>query len=682
MDRTTYRSPKHLTETKMSAKQTFSLRHLLLSGLILSLFVLAVSDDALLALLRYGRVFAAETTTSADSSISPASYEKSTDHLPASSDTSSTTLTATASSPAPDESSTETATRLATTAPATKPVSDSSPDTSVSSVSDTSTPSSDPVPATDSSLFATVPDKSVSTDSDNTASATNTAAPGNDEEQEAATTGARDISATSSDSEEARTDSANPVDPTAETEEAFDKSVYSGLNLDLQPGEKITEDRKLCTKELPVRPDSEVIFKMEGLAGKSIVAYEPTPLKYCYNLVLGDFDSGSYKLTVEAQIGGKVFHLINSIEIDRSTSQDALAQKAAELENRCSQDGADSSEECKQFYLDKYGEKINCQDMESEECDTAVKDTYIGEIVQAEKAYARIGEQAEDILGKSMTAGKLENLINQSNGKKVLDFSTPLVTKKTQIRIIPSYESVVLGKYDGLRLTAPIVIVIDSDGDGVSDDIEKRLGTEPDARDTDGDGYTDGEELIHGYDPLGEGKRDVGLSPAEKILIEGRAIGQPTGSGETSTDLTVREVKIVYGEDGSGDSYVLTGKAAPDTIFTLYVYSDVPVVATVKTDASGNWEYHFENTLEYGNHEVYIATNDDTGKVVTKSSPLSFLIEEAQAATAAEDGSAADSGHDSDNMVNYYIYAAGALIILGIIIFLLTLSKSRNKAEK
>lgn len=481
---------------------------------------------------------------------------------------------------------------------------------------------------------------------------------------------------------EAGTNSADSANPTAETEEeAFSKSINSGLDLGLQRGEKITEDRKLCTKELPIKPDG-IIFRMEGPVNKNIIAYEPTPLKYCFNLVLSDFSSGSYNLTVEAQIKGISYPITTSIEIDNSASQDALAQKTAELENRCSQDGADSSEECKQFYLDKYDDKISCQDMEGEECDTAVKDTYIGEIVRAEKTYERISKQAEDVLGESMTAGKLENLINQSNGEKILDFSTPLATKETEIKIIPSYESVVLGKYDGLKLTAPIVITIDSDGDGVPDDIEKRLGTKTDIKDTDGDGYTDGEELARGYDPLGEGKRDAGLSPAEKILIEGKAIGQPTDGGETSTELTVGEVKIVYAEDGGGDSYILTGKAAPDTVFTLYVYSDVPVVATVKTDASGNWEYHFENTLEYGNHEVYIATNDDTGKVVTKSSPLSFLIEEAQAAAGTEDGSAADSGHDSDSMVNYYIYAAGALIVLGVGIFLLVLSKSRNKAQK
>ncbi len=42
----------------------------------------------------------------------------------------------------------------------------------------------------------------------------------------------------------------------------------------------------------------------------------------------------------------------------------------------------------------------------------------------------------------------------------------------------------------------------DSDNDGLSDEEEKRLGTDPQNPDTDGDGYTDGEEVRNGYSPL------------------------------------------------------------------------------------------------------------------------------------------------------------------------------------
>ncbi len=44
--------------------------------------------------------------------------------------------------------------------------------------------------------------------------------------------------------------------------------------------------------------------------------------------------------------------------------------------------------------------------------------------------------------------------------------------------------------------------VIDTDKDGLSDEMEKRLGTDPKNSDTDGDSYLDGQEVVHGYNPL------------------------------------------------------------------------------------------------------------------------------------------------------------------------------------
>jgi hypothetical protein len=43
---------------------------------------------------------------------------------------------------------------------------------------------------------------------------------------------------------------------------------------------------------------------------------------------------------------------------------------------------------------------------------------------------------------------------------------------------------------------------IDTDKDGLSDEQEKALGTDPSQFDSDGDGYSDGEEVASGYDPL------------------------------------------------------------------------------------------------------------------------------------------------------------------------------------
>ena len=56
---------------------------------------------------------------------------------------------------------------------------------------------------------------------------------------------------------------------------------------------------------------------------------------------------------------------------------------------------------------------------------------------------------------------------------------------------------------------------LDSDGDGISDEIEGVIGTDPTKKDTDGDGFTDKVEIKNGYNPLGAGK----LPPAIADLI-------------------------------------------------------------------------------------------------------------------------------------------------------------------
>ena len=56
---------------------------------------------------------------------------------------------------------------------------------------------------------------------------------------------------------------------------------------------------------------------------------------------------------------------------------------------------------------------------------------------------------------------------------------------------------------------------IDTDGDGVTDSMEARLGLSPLAADTDGDGLTDGAELTAGTSPLTVDSDRDGLSDAD-----------------------------------------------------------------------------------------------------------------------------------------------------------------------
>ena len=69
----------------------------------------------------------------------------------------------------------------------------------------------------------------------------------------------------------------------------------------------------------------------------------------------------------------------------------------------------------------------------------------------------------------------------------------------------------------------------------------------------------------------------------------------------------------------------MTGKALPNSFVTLYIYSSGPVVVTFRADENGNWEYFLNKELEDGQHEVYAAVTDNTGKITAKSEPFYFI---------------------------------------------------------
>lgn len=82
---------------------------------------------------------------------------------------------------------------------------------------------------------------------------------------------------------------------------------------------------------------------------------------------------------------------------------------------------------------------------------------------------------------------------------------------------------------------------IDSDGDGLSDEEERRTGTDPFNPDTDGDGYPDGLEIILGSDPLDPHSvpdiRPPGIVSGPVLEI------QNTGRSKTQLDAPHRDRK-------------------------------------------------------------------------------------------------------------------------------------------
>lgn len=81
----------------------------------------------------------------------------------------------------------------------------------------------------------------------------------------------------------------------------------------------------------------------------------------------------------------------------------------------------------------------------------------------------------------------------------------------------------------------------------------------------------------------------------------------------------------------------LIGKALPNMYVTVYVYSEVPTIAVVKSDRNGNWVYELDNKLADGQHEAYVTINDNTGRVIAKSNRFAF-VKTAQAVTTENVG--------------------------------------------
>lgn len=71
---------------------------------------------------------------------------------------------------------------------------------------------------------------------------------------------------------------------------------------------------------------------------------------------------------------------------------------------------------------------------------------------------------------------------------------------------------------------------LDSDSDGLSDNLEKALGTDPNKKDSDGDGHSDFDEINNGYNPLGSGKINIDLNFSKNN--SGKIFLQTEKSGE------------------------------------------------------------------------------------------------------------------------------------------------------
>lgn len=346
----------------------------------------------------------------------------------------------------------------------------------------------------------------------------------------------------------------------------------------------------------------------------------------------------------------------------------------------CKRAGIEEEEECSKFMFNKYAPKVECKGIDDWQCKNLIKENHIGNIAALQNKFEKVKEETKEYIGKTIKVEDLEvKIIKEAE-------IIPLVKKDAILKIIAADEKVILNENNDLIQTPPIAFMIDSDEDDLPDDMEKRIGTDPFNEDTDGDGHNDGKEVKNEYDPLGEGKLEKELAPIDQVLLENKVLGHPKSDGDETENLSVETIENVLDKQESrNSSYLLNGKSEPHDVITLYIYSPLPLVVTVKADEFGNWKYELSQSLNEGEHEVYAVINDNTGKVVNKSKPLNFFVKEAKAISVKdfvdfEAEAASETKKESEISLRNYVWAALVIMASAIAIFALVIVK-RKKAN-
>lgn len=131
-------------------------------------------------------------------------------------------------------------------------------------------------------------------------------------------------------------------------------------------------------------------------------------------------------------------------------------------------------------------------------------------------------------------------------------------------------------------VTTAHAAVLDVDKDGLSDELEMQLGTDPNNTDTDADGFPDGIEVANGFNPL-KGDRDRSLSRRVEV------------------DLSHQQLNYFLGDVKVGTVLVSTGVLrTPTPTGTFKIFAKKPVVHYVGPGydlPNTKWNLEFKKTF-------------------------------------------------------------------------------------
>lgn len=206
------------------------------------------------------------------------------------------------------------------------------------------------------------------------------------------------------------------------------------------------------------------------------------------------------------------------------------------------------------------------------------------------------------------------------------------------------------------------LIYLDSDLDDISDYDELYIyGTNPDNAFTREGELNDGQKVMRGINPLSETNE-----------LKQRQDPREDQESFVSDVYKVKKVELLKEEK----KLVFEGVGLPNSFVTLYIYS-TPIIVTAQTDSSGKWTYELEEELENGEHQIYVATVDSTGKIVARSNPILFT-KSAEAASIGITGSINTTVTTQNFLQDNFILITLAILIAVVILGMMFVGNHRN----
>lgn len=313
--------------------------------------------------------------------------------------------------------------------------------------------------------------------------------------------------------------------------------------------------------------------------------------------------------------------------------------------------GFNTYDQCKNYFLTNYGKPLKCENLSEESCEELISKVILSSLNKmiTEKEKTLLSE----LSGKKVNIIKEQEkvLISEQNTEKEINFNNlPIVIEENK-NVSAIFISVELNSsQQGL---SPVALALSSNENNLPDDVISRVGSDFKVED---------------------------LSGVDKAIINEKPLEQPKNSSSVGNSLLVKSVETIKKSE-TESSLKVQGKALPNQVITLFIYSSMPIVITVKADNDGNWIYSLDKSMVDGTHEVYAVLHNDEGKIIESSVPKIFFIEEAQAASIEDfvvSGNITQANDETKNMMMLYLLGGFSAILVLITLFLIIKEKFSN----